>query len=342
MNDKSERIINKKMTSYSYEELKEKIGISFFLKEIKKESDDVENYFNYINYIKKIAHKLASTKIEINEVTKIKEEIIKINEDIHKKEYIAQEVFVNTKNQNENLPVNHDKYCGSSCGKGYIRFHDSDEELKRNFLSLKINDNELSKKINSAIDEIINYFNYYNDIYLPNYNNKKTINMIFKSKSLKHKISIAQMLISELKKISKYYLERSVDSVIEDIKTVYLKDIGNSFNTYEIPEIVGNKVYLVDKNTFSIKEVSVSLYFYFSILKSNELSKGNFFTNFYIVDKDNEEIACYELNNDNKLSMYCYNNYLFLNKEDAKVFSKEKLNKLIAYSNKVKDMNDNF
>ena len=328
--------------SYSYNELKEKIGVSFTLKEINKYKRDINDSFNHRDYIKDIAYKLASTEVTIDEAVKIKEEIIERNENIHKKHYIVQEVFANTKEQNDSLPKNHDEDCKTVFGYGYNRFHDDDEELKRSFLSLKINDNELSEGINSFINEINNRFYHYYNIDLYKYDPKKIINIILKPKSLKHKISIAQMLISELKKISKDYLERSVDSTIEDIKTVYLKDISTSFNTYEIPEIVDNKVYLVDKNTFAIKEVSVSLHFYLSILKLNEISKGNFFTDFYLLSKDNKKVAYYEIDGSNKLNIYNYNNYIFFRKEDAKIFSKEKLNKLIAYSNKVKDINDNF
>ena len=328
--------------SYSYNELKEKIGVSFTLKEINKDRFDIKDAFNHRDYINNIASKLASTEVKIDEAIKIKEEIIKRNENFHKKDYVVQEVFANTKEQNDSLPKNHNKYSKTVFGYGYDRFHDNADELKRSFLSLKINDNELSEGINTFINEIKNRFYDYYNIDLYKYDPKKIINIIFKPKSLKHKISIAQMLISELKKISKYYLERSVESTIEDIKTVYLKDIGTSFNTYEIPEIVDNKVYFVDKNTFAIKEVSVSLRFYLSILKLNELNKGNFFTDFYLLSKDNKKVAYYEINGRNKLNIYNYNNYIFFRKEDAKIFSKEKLNKLIAYSNKVKDINDNF
>lgn len=334
------------LKKYSLNELKEKIGVSFTIKEIDKDRYDIKDAFNHQKYIKDVASKIASLDIPLNkeEVRPLKCEIMNKNLFINNKSYIAQEVFANTKEQNEKLPENHDECCKVVFGYGYDRFFDNDLDLKKDFLSLKINDKNISKGIDVFIDEIISCFYGYHHIDLMDYNSKKIKNMIFTSKALKERIIVAKIIISELKDLSNYYLERPIEGKIPEIQTVYLKDISDTFYTYEIPELVDNKIYLVDKSTFSIKEVDVTLHFYSFLFNLNELNKGNFYTNFYFLDKNNERVGYYEINpnENNKLNIYSGKNYIFFNKDDAKTFSNEKLDKLIEYSDKVKNKNNSI
>lgn len=331
---------------YSYNELKEKIGVSFTIKEIDKDRYGIKDAFNHQKYIKNVASKIASLEIplSIKDIRQLIHEITNKNLFINNKSYIAQEVFANTKEQNENLPENHDECCKIVFGYGYNRFFDNDLDLKKDFLSLKINDKNISEGIDVFIDKITSCFYGYHHIDLMDYNPKKIKNIIFTSKALKERIIIAKLIISELKDLSNYYLERPIEITIPEIKTVYLKDISDTFYTYEIPELVDNKIYLVDKSTFSIKEVDVTLHFYSFLLNLNELNKGNFFTNFYFLDKNNERVGYYEINpnENNKLNIYSGKNYIFFNKDDAKNFSNEKLDKLMEYSGKVKNKNSNI
>lgn len=345
-----------KLKKFSYNELKKNIGVSFSI--IKINNKKYEDFINHEKDIKKIVSKIISLENPLSDIetNNLLKEIIDKNYFIRNNNYIAQEVFTNSIKNNENLPLDHNECCLKNPEYPYRRFFDNDIDLKKDFLSFKMNDRNLSKGIDIFINEIIKSFKSNYNIFLPEYNSKKIKN-ILKSKLIKKKINIVQNIIYEIEKISKYYLERPTE---DNIKTVYLKDISNHFQTYETPEIINNKVYTVNKIDLTVKEVNTTLHFSLSKSNINELNNGNFFVNFIFRDEYNKSFASYQSTND---GLYMFSDYyIFSKKDDAisfsnykikklmeyfdyikydeRLFSKETFNKLIDYFNKVKDINN--
>lgn len=354
------KLLNKNLPEFKripYSELKDKIGTSFTIVEVEKDKPkSPKSYQIHKKYIVSEVLNVTekSMKEDIHKLNSLMFNIINTNEKMKERDYIAQEVFSNTEEHNKHLNKEYLEIYQNDFGKAYKILNDDDTILKKDFLSLKMNDKEISEGIDEIINEIIiQFYNHYH-VFLPESN---CIKNMFKPKTIRKKIDIVNKIICKLRETSKNYIERPIDDRMRKIETFYLKDIGNSFNTYEIPEIIDNKIYAVDKATLSVKEFDAKISFSLDHFDINELNKGIFYINFTFENKDNKSISDFQIHDSEPIIFGDY--FVFLKKDDAvsfsnykidklmnrfdqegRIFSSKTLNQLVSYFNEVKKQNN--